>query len=86
MAREFQNHFLKDDETLRVPPPLPHSLYFSDQHPHEAPPHLAPKTGVPPSWNQCEILPPHLPCCVVRYPIADVPTIAGVHPVYVDVV
>ena len=68
MAGPLERHRLKDDETLRVPPPVKQSPQLPHQDAEITPPHLPVQRFVALRWHYCEVTPPPLPLPIFRYP------------------
>ena len=83
MTGPLERHRLKDDETLRVPPPVAHTPQLPHQGVDVEPPHLPVRRFVASLWHDCEVTPPPLPRPVFRDPAGQVCARVPVDPVSV---
>ena len=84
MAGPLERQRLKDDETLRVPPPVTDPPQFSHQCVYEAPPNLPDRFFVSALWHDREVTPPSLPQLVLPDAAIQVCAWVPVNPVPVD--
>ena len=84
MAGSLQDHCLKDDEPLRVPPTIPHPLQLSAEQPDELASDLPTWRVIAPRWNDRKVTPPRLPSLVVSDAAVKMRAQVPVNPVPVD--
>ena len=84
VAGPLERHRLKDDETLRVPPPVVHPPQLLHQGVYVSLPHLPARRFIAPQWHDREVTPPPLPLPVIRYPTVQMSARVPVDPVSAD--
>ena len=80
----LQDHRLKDDEPLRVPPSFPHPLQLLPQRPDKPTPDFTTWRVIAPRWHDRKVMPPRLPRRVVADASVQMRASIGMNPLSVD--
>ena len=84
VAGSLQDHRLEDDETLQVPPPVPHPLHLGAEHPGEPAADLPTWRIIAPQWHDRKVTPSGFPHRVVSDAAVKMRAWVPVNPVPVD--